>query len=824
MFVVPILLAALASPAPTASPAASTPASPYAGLTKGATRKSGLFDVLVKDDQIYFDLTPEQLAREYVIEPSISKGIGNAFAGRTFDAFTVTFVRRGNTILWEVPNSNFLPPATASGRLALDQSISDSVVGSSPILAEDATTKRVVFAPALLAGDFEDVGSLLNPRPSAPGPFQATQAGYGFNAAQSYLENAKAFPANVDLFVNLGFTGPRSAPPSVADFRGLRIVMHYSIIERPQHDGFVPRAADDRVGYFVDTLKRLDDTDAASPFVRYIMRWDMRRRPIVIYLSNEIPPEYRPAVRRGLLAWNAAFAAIGMHEAIVVRDQPNEPGWDPDDARYSTVRWIASDTPEFGGYTGFASDPYTGEILRAEIVIDGEYLRAVKSGYATSVLPAEGEDGEAASAEQAAFALTASNLSGHPLDRDTFVKTWLQSVVTHEMGHALGLRHNFAGSTLYTLAQIHDPALSSTHGLSASVMDYLPVNLSPPGVRQGALFQTVLGPYDYWAIKYGYVTTGDPLAVARESGRPEYRYGTDDDASGLTAIDPRMSAFDLSSDPLAYDAEQFALSRALVAKLDARFPAGDTSYYDERLAFLGVMANYGRAAILASRYLDGAYTSRTHRGQPGAQPPFEPVPRATARRAFDLIAHYVFAPDALQFPAGLVHDLGSDYFHGWGENATVRPDFPVLAYTNSIADSVLNSMFNTAALGRVYDNESDAGSTGTVRLQDLFEWSRAAIFADVAGRTGGVSAAHRELQRHFVDLLVSYQSAPSALLQNAGAPREAQALARYELEQVATLTGRRLDEGALDVTSRAHLEDLRARALRALNGINVEAP
>jgi hypothetical protein len=412
---------------------------------------------------------------------------------------------------------------------------------------------------------------------------------------------------------------------------------------------------------------------------------------------------------------------------------------------------------------------------------------------------------------------------GRPIDRDTFVKEWIQSVVTHETGHAMGLRHNFEGSTLYSLAQIHDPGFGRTHGLSASVMDYLPVNVSPPGVRQGAFFQLNLGPYDVWAIKYGYVTTADPLDVARESGRPEYRYGTDDDASGFGALDPRISAFDLSSDPLEYDAEQFALAEYIVGKLDARFPANDTSYYNERLAFIGVLANYARASTLAARYLGGAYTSRTHRGQPGSQPPFAPIPRATARRAFDLISRYVFAPQAFQFPAGLVHDLGSDYFHGWGNAAPLRPDFPVLSYTNSIADSVLNSMFNTLALGRIYDMESETGNDG-LRLEDLFEWSRVAIFADVRTRARSVSAAHRELQRHFVDLLIAYQSAPSVLLQNAGAPREAQALARYELEQIAALTQARLADGPLDVTTRAHLEDLRARAVRALSGVNVIAP
>jgi hypothetical protein len=817
-------------PSPSAHATVAPLATAYETTAAGATRKSGLFDVLVKDQSVLFDLTPDQLAKEYVVEPTIAKGVGSAFAGRAFDAFTVTFVRRGNSIEWVVPNSNFVTPSTEAGKLSLDESVSSSVIAITPILGEDAKTKRVIFAPAPLSTDLEGITGILNPRP-APGTLLLgpAQAGYGFNAAQSYIDTAKAFPENVDVVVNLTFTTPASAPPTVADPRGgMRIAMHYSFILRPQADGYVPRQADDRVGYFVDTLKRLGDVNDASPFVRYITRWDMRKRPVVFYLSSAIPPAYRPAVRRGILAWNAAFARIGMPGAIVVKDQPNDPNWDPDDARYSTVRWITSDAPSFGAYTGSLSDPYTGEIFRAEIVIDGEYLREVASGYASNILPsllANSDDFESASAEQASFARMSAGIVGRPIDRDSFVKTWLQSVITHEAGHAFGLRHNFAGSTLYSLAQIHDPNFSAARGLSSSVMDYLPVNISPPGVRQGAYFQTALGPYDYWAIKFGYVTTINPEEVARESGRPEYRYGTDDDASGFGALDPRISAFDLSSDPLGYDAEQFALARAVVAHLDQRFPDEDERYYDERLAFLGVMSNYARASALATRYLGGAYTSRTHRGEPGAQPPFVPIPRATARRAFELLTENVFAPDAFEFPAGLVHDLGYDYFHGWGDVQSLRPDFPVLSYANSIADAVLNGTFNTLALGRVYDMESAAGSSDTLHLADLFEWSRTAIFSDVAsGRPQKVSSAHRELQRHFVDLMVAYQSAPSVLLQNSGAPREAQALARYELGQIAAIATRRLNDTTLDVTTRAHLEDIQARARRALNGINVEAP
>lgn len=831
--------AAQAASPPPASVAPQRPGlNAYGLLTAEMKRMSGLFDVLTKNDQIYFDLAPSQLGRTYVIEPVIAKGIGgDAFAGRSFEAFAVKFVREGNRLLWVTPNDNFIAPRSASAKLSAAESISDSVIGSSPILAEDAATKRIVIAPTLLAGDFEGIAALLSRSrgpAGVPGLLQLAGPSFSFDAANSYFGAVKAFPNNVELLVNLAFAGP--ATPSVADGRNFQIAMHYSIVAPPEASTYVPRNADDRVGYFVETLKRLGDGDGGSPFVRYIMRWNVRDGPIVFYLTDEIPPQYRNPIRRGILAWNAAFERVGLHRAIEVRDRPEDPAWNPDDARYSTIRWISSDTPSFGAYTGVFNDPRTGEIFRSEIVIDGEYIRTVREAYVDQAAPLASATFESnctgtecaftsGFAAQAAFARTAASIMGHPVDRNAYVADWLQSVVMHEVGHSLGLRHNFAASTAYSLAQIHDAAFTRTRGLSASVMDYLPANISPPHVKQGAYFQDILGPYDYWAIKYGYAPHVDLGAVARESSRPEYAFGTDDDSASPSALDPRISAFDLSSDPLAYDAEQFALSRSIVNTLDRRFPSNDDRYYDERLAFLSVMQNYVRAATLAVRYIGGEYTSRTHRGQPGGRAPFTPVSRATARRAFDLLAENVFAPNAFTFSQRLVRDLGPDYFHGWGSTFAARPDFPVLAYTGSVQDAVLNSLFHPVVLGRVYDVEAESAGNGTLRLQDVFEWTRGAAFGDVEnGRAGRASAAHRELQRHFVDLLVAYQSAPSALVQTAGAPREAQALARYELKEIDAEVTRALRWQSLDVTTRAHLEDVQTRTERALHGINVIAP
>ncbi len=246
----------------------------------------------------------------------------------------------------------------------------------------------------------------------------------------------------------------------------------------------MPRYADDRIGYFITARKHYGNDDLASPFQRFIERWNLDGGPIVFTLTNEIPPQYRDTVRRAILTWNYAFARIGHPHAIEVRDPPTDPSFDPDDARYNTVRWITSDSPTSSAYSPHESDPDTGQIIRAEVVIDGESMRSIRLGFTNRVEPVEreranlyaagpplqsaavspGDDEQPidvmtcdiadASTVQAAVGM--SELLASPqvtsAERERYAQQWLFATVLHEVGHTLGLRHNFLGSTEITRA------------------------------------------------------------------------------------------------------------------------------------------------------------------------------------------------------------------------------------------------------------------------------------------------------------------------------------------------------------------------------------
>jgi hypothetical protein len=867
----PVRPAASAGPAVFPFSLTPAPAQSYVTFVKSATTQPGVIDLVRKDDELYFDLRPENFNKTYIILPSIERGVGSgAFAGRVYEPFAVTFKLVGKRVLWITPNTRYVADKGSTAANSLAISVADSVILSTPIVAEDAAKKHLVVSPSLFLTDFEGIGADLGrgvTPPSLPGLLVLTvRPSFSVDGTKSYYLSTKAFPRNDEISVNLTFNGPANALPTVPDGRGIPIGMHYSIVAPPERDPkFVPRYADDRIGYFITARKRYGNDEKASPFERFIERWNLDNGPITFYLTDEIPKEYRDTVRRGILAWNDAFAKIGHPNAIVVKDPPADPSFDPDDARYTTVRWITSDQSDFSAYSPHVSDPDTGQIIRATVVIDGESLRSIKRGYVDRVQPAQrahdayalpaspfesgsvlgsddeyaaGPQSEECSLEEDSVAkaalgtlLLVQNPRATAADRDRYAQEWLYNTVMHEVGHTLGLRHNFEGSTAFTYKQLHDPAFTRVHGTTGSVMDYTPANIAATGERQADYFPTHLGPYDYWAIEYGYrsfpnvSSSSDesiPLSrIASRSTEPGHAYGTDEDATA-TSIDPRIQRFDLSSDPLAYLKEQMLVDDEVASRLMHRYPGDNRSFQDIRAELVTVLNDQLNSAELATKYVGGIYTSRAHRDERGAPLPFESVPRAEQRRAFDLIDRYVLSSRAFRFSPELLNAAAPTRFGiHWGANGVRRADFPIREVIAELQDDAIAEMFSPVNLSRVGDNELKVRKAGgTMTLADLFAWTNAAIYDDL-GRAS-IEPTHRELQRRFADLQMEIVALPASFADQLDLPRETQSLARYNLMRLASRLTVAV-KAARDDGTRAHLVDLQARVQGVLNAHNVRS-
>lgn len=821
----------------------------YARFVDGATSQPGLFTVWRKQAKVYLEISPDQLDHQFLLVPILANGLGRGlFAGIHFKPVLWQFTRVGNQIMTVEQNPYGKAQPGSPEALAVANSYPQSVISADPITAIDSASGHIVFGADALLSDIVDLTTALN------GPIGETRSPrYSLNSRLSFFGPTKAFPTNVDIESDLTMSsGTPGFVDTVPDPRSLFIRMHYSIIDMP-NDGYRPRLADDRLGYFITARRQYDDQQAATSFVRYINRWNIEKQnpaarlskpknPIVYYLSKDIPSRYRAPITQALLTWNKAFEKIGIQDAIVVRQQPDDPQWDPDDARYSVVRWVVSPDAAFAYGPSYAN-PLTGEIFRGDIVIDGNLVRFSRGELERVVEPTKGMTAQqrlTCSLNDCDYGFEAHDewqwaglvLQSEGVIADNapppvwYVDNYLRSIVLHESGHTLGLRHNFESSTIYSPAQLRDKRFTQTHGIVGSVMEYTPVNLSPHGQPQGEFFQTQLGPWDYFSIQYGYeaIPARSPEGelpelrrLASQTTRPELRYATDEDNSWLDgfASDPRVNTFDLSNDPLAYTETVLRIDQRLFNTLQYRLPKMGASYAQTRQGFATTLRSWWAASRYATHYIGGEYFTRNHRGDPNATLPFTPVPRAQERRAFALLDRYVFSDAAFQFSPSLLNSLGDERFSHWQNdpNAFDRIDFPLDEYVQAYQLALLGQMWQPNVLARLAELESHVSRPGdTMSLTDLFDWTDASIFGDLSNYPlRSVPRHHRALQHAYAEMLIHIMLEPDA-----GTPSDARTLARHHLVWLNGQLGEALRRGGTDPPTTANLEDIKTLVDRAL--------
>ena len=292
---------------------------------------------------------------------------------------------------------------------------------------------------------------------------------------------------------------------------------------------------------------------------------------------------------------------------------------------------------------------------------------------------------------------------------DDLVGQAVKEVTMHEVGHTLGLRHNFKASTMLRNDQLNDVNITHKQGLVGSVMDYSPVNLAPKGVKQGDYFTTTLGPYDYWAIEYAYKTLPggtdgevDALRqIASRGATPGLDYGTDEDMGGTA--DPLTNVFDLGADPMQFGKDRMLLAEDLMKTLADKTVDKGEGYQRTRMTFRILLQQYGNAAYLISNFVGGEYLHRDHRGDPNGRDPQVPVKGDKQREALAFLEQHLFNEGAFQFSPQLLRRLGPDRWAHWGNElaAMSRVEYPLNERVLQIQKTALDHLFDPVVLSRI---------------------------------------------------------------------------------------------------------------------------
>lgn len=779
-----------------------TPPKPtVAEKTKSSKKIDGLFtlykDTVTGSLQLY--IKKDQLGKNYIYQSFSMGGPTTLFLNQNMIRNTKLFQIKqvDDKVEFSERNTNFYYNPANPVSKAANVDVSEAVFFADKFTAKD-NDGYLINVDGLFISDKLDPIKPMTPPGLPPGAMFNLG---NLNTSKSKYQNVRSFPGNTDVVVDLAYDNPmpfNGGGKDITDARYVRVKMQHSFLEVPQND-FRPRRDDPRVGYFgaeVDNLTSIE----ATPYKDFISRWYLKKKnpnaklsepvePIVFWIENTTPIEYRSIVKEAGEKWNEAFEKAGFKNAVVMKQMPDNANWDPSDISYNVIRWVSSAYPSYGAIGPSFFNPLTGQILGADITVEW------KSGAGTAVqddlyngglsmamtLPWENPVEALALTQQGAINKYSKNhmascALAHELSMqyqtglaaievlDANVpeaaraatvkemhKQFLYYLIMHEMGHTLGLNHNMKASQMLSPAQMNDTKLTRKIGLQGSVMDYPAINVSSDRSKQGDYYTTKAGPYDLWAIEYGYTPFDEKdeeaglNKILSRSTDPQLMFGNDADdmRSPGSGIDPRVNVNDHTNDMVTYGEDRFKLINTMIPKLKGRFSKPNQSYQDLRSKYLQLNGQRSSMAAALSRYIGGVYVDRSFVGQQTTTVPFTPVPEAYQKKALNLLSTYVFAPNAFDadkalFPYLQIQRRGFGFF---GNNEDIKPQSTFL----SLQLGTLAQLLHPTTLSRI-NNSGLYGNTYSVAsvLNDLTD----AIFK--ADLKSDVNLFRQNLQTEYV--------------------------------------------------------------------------
>ena len=738
----------------------------------------GLFTIYQDstNGKLYMLIAKEQLDKEYIhfvhgLNGQLNAGV---FKGSYRGSKIIKLNRYFNRVEFEVQNNSmYFDPKNPLSRSS-DSNVSSAILASSTIIAEKESKYLINVDNVFLSEALHQITRGFIPGGVNKNPFKLGRLA----KERTKYSEIKNYPQNTDFIVQYVYTNPTptnwGSDVGLTDPRSVNVTLQHSFIKLPENN-YKPRFEDPRVGYFTTQITDMTSANDPTPYRDMIHRWHLEKKdpsqsrsvvkePIVWWIENTTPHEFRDAIKEGVLLWNKAFEKAGLINAVDVKVQPDDAQWDAGDIRYNVLRWTSSPRPPFGGYGPSFVNPRTGQILGADIMLEYVYFtnrvkyekiydtfndglnRNPEVGCSAGEFIQQGNlFGTMVMGDVSDF----SDLKQHQIIYESLVKLTL-----HEVGHTLGLSHNFYASNLHSFKNIHDRNITEPIGLTSSVMDYVSANIGVDSQHHGQFYSTTPGPYDLWAIEYGYaLSLENPedekqrlKTLLDKSVKNEFRYGNDADdmRSPGKAIDPRIMISDMSKDPVAYAQQRMEIIKSTIPTLEKKFLEPGKSFHALRDAYIVLNNEYSNCNRIISRYVGGLYMDRSMVGQTGKSDPFVPIPREKQKWAMTLLSKYVFSPDAFETSSDIYNKLQKER-RGW--SGTKDPGLHDM-YLN-MQKNLFDHLLHVNVLKRISNTELYGNSYG---LAEMMKDLTLACFSADAG--SNVNTIRINLQTEYTKRLI----------------------------------------------------------------------
>ena len=802
---------AAGTPRPGATPPSTDPQPYDKVVTKDAKSKDGIFKVHRVKDKYYYEIPKTEMGKEFLWVTQIAKTtLGVGYGGQALGRRVVRWEINENRVLLRNVNYSVVANPNLPIAEAVQNANNETILMSFPVAAWGPNNESAVV----------EVGRLFTTDVfefSARQRLNATT----MDVTRSYIDRISPFPTNIEAEATQTYT--RTAPPPGAPavpanpFTGAgmnpgsaTVVLHHSMVKLPENP-MMPRLFDERVGYFSIANMDYGRPEHRAQERRYITRWRLEKKdpnaevsepvkPIVYYIDRATPAWLVPYTKRGIEKWQKAFEAAGFKNAIIAKVQPSkkeDPEFDPEDARYSVVRWLPSTIENASG--PHINDPRTGEILESDIQMYHNIMNLQRSWYFL----------QAGALDKRAQRL--------PMP-DDLMGTLVEYVVAHEVGHTLGFQHNMKASSTYPQAKVRDREWVKKMGHTPTLMDYSRFNYVAQPEDNIDVEDLVpgIGPYDVWATAWGY----KPIPTAKSSDAelatldvwareqdttPWFRFSTD----GSAGSDPgELTEAVGDADAVKSTALGVKNLQRVSKFLMSATTAEKGQPYDDLNELYGRMLGQWTLEMNHVAAIVGGFsTQQKHIGQSGVR--FELLPKARQTEAVKFLNDNAFATPMWAIDKEILR--------------RIEP-IGALNRVRNAQNSVLNNLLSSSRFARLIEQQALDGSAA-YSAADFLADVRSGVFSELNSPKPTIDAYRRNLQRSYLDIANTKingapQTAPqgvppgfAALFVTSGDER---AFYRAELRFISAAAGAAAAR-ASDKATRYHLEAVRDQIGKILN-------